>query len=130
MLPDQLCVSNRRCAAHIRAKAFAAGFDLGQWLDSADGGWASHDLPPAGGAFRTEDAAFMLRMGRLEHYRWMLDRFFDGWRLGPRDNYARTRPDLVPFEKLGSDAMHKDDDIAKVTKMLLEAVKPHARRRR
>ena len=129
MLPDQLRVSNRRVAAHIRAKAFAAGFDLGQWLDARDGGWMSHELPPAGDVFRTEDAGLMLGMGRLEHYRWTLDRFFDGWRLGPRDNYARTRADLVPFDQLPPEAVHKDDDVIRVTKALLDNTESRSRRK-
>jgi len=37
-LPDQLRVSNRRAAAHMRAKAFVVGYDLGRWL-AADSGY-------------------------------------------------------------------------------------------
>jgi hypothetical protein len=130
MLPDQFRVSNRRVASHIRAKTFAAGFDLGQWLDEEDGGRMTHDLPPAGAVFLTEDAGFMAGMARLEHYRWMLDRFFDGWRLGPRDNYARTRADLIPFDQLSAEAVHKDDDIIRVTKALLDKAKSRVQRRK
>ena len=39
-------------------------------------------------------------MSRLEHQRWMLDRFLDGWRPGGRSDYYRTRRTLVPFDQL------------------------------
>jgi hypothetical protein len=107
-LPDQLRVSNRRAAAHIRAKAHAASYALKEWLESSPTGWRTHDLPAAAESFNVGDRDFMLRMARLEHRRWMLDRFLDGWRLGPRDDYARRRADLVPFEQLTEASVDKD----------------------
>ena len=121
VLPDQLRVSNRRVAAHMRAKAYAAGFDLGKWLDSRNGGWSAHNLPPAAANFLIGDPNFMLKMAKLEHQRWVLERFLDGWRPGPRDNYKRQRPDLIPFEQLGPGTAHKDDEVTKTTKALMEA---------
>ncbi len=128
LLPDQLRVSNRRAAAHIRAKTHSAGFDLGAWLDSRVGGWRSYELPPAAGVFHTDDPLFMKKMARLEHQRWLLDRFLDGWKLGPRDNYKRQRSDLVPFEQLDAAAVHKDDEVIKTTKALLEGSVKRGRR--
>lgn len=107
-LPDQLRVSNRRAAAHIRAKAHAAGYSLKAWLESSKTGWRTHNLPAAAESFAIDDREFMLRMAKLEHRRWMLDRFLDGWRLGPRDDYARRRADLVPFEQLTEASVDKD----------------------
>lgn len=128
-LSDQLRISNRRVAAHIRAKAHAAGFDLHGWLDQQRGGWQTHDLPPAADGFKLDDRDFMLRMAKLEHQRWMLDRYLDGWKLGPRDDYARMRPDLIPFEKLALESVHKDDEVIKTTKALLADANPGRKRR-
>jgi voltage-gated potassium channel Kch len=107
-LPDQLRISNRRAAAHVRAKAHAAGYPLTTWLESSQTGWRAHDLPAAADSFAVGNKEFMLRMAKLEHRRWMLDRFLDGWRLGPRDDYARRRADLVPFEELTEASVDKD----------------------
>lgn len=131
ILPDQLRVSNRRVAAHIRAKAHAAGYDLGAWLDSSKD-WGAHDLPPAASflpndpdeALSGEKADKMLRLGELEHRRWMLDRYLDGWRKGERDDYARQRPDLIPFEQLDETSKKKDYTVIRVTHTLLEGKSP------
>ncbi len=130
VLPDQFRISNRRVAAHIRAKAHAAGFDLHDWLDKQKGGWQTHDLPPSAAHFALTDPNFMHGMAKLEHQRWMLDRYLDGWKLGPRDDYARMRPDLIPFEDLKPEAVHKDDEVIKTTKALLEDANPGKKRRR
>lgn len=137
ILPDQLRVSNRRVAAHVRAKAHAAGFDLGTWLDSRKGGWTTHDLPPAASflpddpddALAGEAAERMRTLGELEHRRWMLDRFLDGWRKGPRDDYARQRPDLIPFADLEETSKKKDYTVIRVTRALLEGKAPGGKRR-
>ncbi|MEQ1607865.1 MAG: RyR domain-containing protein [Hyphomonadaceae bacterium] len=137
VLPDQLRVSNRRVAAHIRAKAHASGYDLGAWLDSKKGGWAAHDLPPAAELIPNEpddklsgEAADRMRMlGELEHRRWMLDRYLDGWRKGERDDYARRRPDLIPFAELSEPSKKKDYTVIRVTHALLEGKAPGGRRR-
>lgn len=131
ILLDQLRVSNRRVAAHIRAKAHAAGYDLGAWLDSSKD-WGTHDLPPAAKwlPYEADDelagdrAALMLKMGELEHRRWMLDRYLDGWRKGGRDDYARQRPDLIPFEELDEASKKKDYTVIRVTHTLLEGKSP------
>jgi hypothetical protein len=131
ILPDQLRVSNRRVAAHIRAKAHAAGYDLGAWLDSSKD-WGAHDLPPASKWLPNEPdeelagerAALMLKLGELEHRRWMLDRYLDGWRKGERDDYARQRADLIPFEELDEASKKKDYTVIRVTHTLLEGKSP------
>ena len=94
-LPDQLRISNRRAAAHMRAKAFVMNYDLGRWLAADNGYRECHELPPAAGAFPAADEPDMA-MAKLEHQRWMLDRFLDGWRPGGRSDYYRTRQDAHP----------------------------------
>ena len=137
ILPDQLRVSNRRVAAHIRAKAHAAGFELGAWLDSKKGGWGTHDLPPAAPVLPSEPdemltggaADQMRKLGELEHRRWMLDRYLDGWRKGERDDYARLRPDLIPFAEIEETSKKKDYTIIRTTRALLEGRAPGGKRR-
>ncbi len=129
-LEDQFRVSNRRVAAHMRAKAKVAGFDLEAWLDNASAPRATHELPAAGGCFAVDDPNFMHRMAKLEHMRWMLDRYLDGWKYGEKkDDYMRTRPELVAFDKLDRDNVHKDDEVIRTTRALLDGVKPRGGRR-
>ena len=127
-LPDQLRISNRRAAAHMRAKAFAVGYDLGRWL-AADGGYRfTHELPPAAGAFKDEADPDPV-MSRLEHQRWMLDRFLDGWRPGGRSDYYRTRKTLVPFEQLAPDEIAKDNAVVETTRLLMKEAASGKRRK-
>lgn len=117
-LPDQLRISNRRAAAHMRTKAFVMGYDLGRWLAAEPGYRHCHELPPAAGVFPTTEEPDML-MAKLEHQRWMLDRFLDGWRPGGRSDYYRTRKTLVPFEQLGADEVAKDNAVVETTRALM-----------
>jgi hypothetical protein len=117
-LPDQLRISNRRAAAHMRTKAFVMGYDLGRWLAAEPGYRHCHELPPAAGVFPTSEEPDML-MAKLEHQRWMLDRFLDGWRPGGRSDYYRTRKTLVPFEQLGADEVAKDNAVVETTRALM-----------
>lgn len=130
ILEDQLRVSNRRVASHMRAKASVAGFDLGSWLESEGGCWKTHDLPPAAEYFHIDEPEFMGRMARFEHTRWMLDRYLDGWQYGERrDNHARIRPELVPFDQLDPANVHKDDEVIRTTQTLFDGVKARGNRR-
>lgn len=133
-LPDQFRVSNRRAAAHIRAKAHVAGFDLNKWLETDTLGRRAHQLPPAADKLRAnlDDPAFKTKMAELEHRRWMLDRLLDGWRRGPpdrvRDRYAKTHPDLVPFNELDGMSKLKDDNVVTITMEILEGASVTARK--
>jgi hypothetical protein len=130
VLEDQFRVSNRRVAAHMRAKAQVAEFDLDTWLDNTTTPRPTHELPPAGDYFRIDDPNFMHRMAKFEHTRWMLDRYLDGWKYGEKkDNYMRLRPELVPFDKLDPDNVHKDDEVIRTTKALFDGVKSRGGRR-
>lgn len=127
-LPDQLRVSNRRAAAHMRTKAFVAGYDLGRWLSADTGYRETHELPPAATSFATEDEANPV-MARLEHQRWMLDRFLDGWRPGVRSDYFRTRKTLVPFDQLDQTDVAKDNTVVETTRTLMKEAASGKRRK-
>ena len=128
-LPDQLRVSNRRAAAHMRTKAFVMDYDLGRWL-AADAGYREcHELPPAAGAFPTPEEPDMA-MAKLEHQRWMLDRFLDGWRPGGRSDYYRTRKTLIPFEQLSPEEVAKDNAVVETTRTLMKEAAAKKRKSR
>lgn len=129
-LSEQFRASNRRAAAHIRAKSDAAGFNLDGWLDESAEGWATHVLPPARDAFLLDDASFMLRMGELEHRRWMAERLLEGWSRGPRDNRAKLHPDLRPFSELGPEAIGKDDTMIRTTAGMLHGADKRRRKKK
>jgi hypothetical protein len=127
-LPDQLRVANRRAAAHMRAKAHVVGFDLGRWLAADSGYRESHELPPAAGSFSTEAEPDPV-MSRLEHQRWMLDRFLDGWRPGGRSDYYRMRKTLVPFDQLDATEVAKDNTVVETTRALMKEAASGRRRK-
>lgn len=127
-LPDQLRVANRRAAAHMRAKAFVAGFDMARWLSAEEGYRQCQDLPPAAGVFKQEDGPD-LAMARLEHQRWMLDRLLDGWRAGGRSDYYRTRPTLVPFDQLSAEDAAKDNAVVETTRALMKEAAARQKKR-
>lgn len=47
-------------------------------------------------------------MSRMEHDRWMAERFMQGWSLGPRDVAKRTSPHLVKWEELSGNIKEYD----------------------
>ena len=60
-----------------------------------------------------DDDPCLLRLARIEHDRWMIDRRLDGWRPGaPRDDARRVHPLLIPYEDLRKqpDELKKDID--------------------
>ncbi|MEZ5937618.1 MAG: RyR domain-containing protein [Hyphomonadaceae bacterium] len=119
-LSDEYRVANRRAAAHIRAKAAAAGFDLAGWLAAERDGRLAHELPPAAGVFNLTDDDLVDRLSRLEHRRWIVDRLLNGWRRGePRDDRARIHPDLKPFEELDAMTVAKDAAVVETTREIL-----------
>ena len=118
-LSDQARVSVRRAVAHVRAKAHVAGFDLDRWLSAATTR-ATHDVPPGHNDIRLDDADQGALMARLEHQRWMLDRFLDDWRPGKRSDYHRTRPGLTAFDKLDPSERDKDASVAATAKTIMK----------
>jgi hypothetical protein len=85
-------------------------------------------LPPAGGAFR-DDPDSKRDMARLEHLRWILDRFLDGWRPGRGSDYHRQRETLVPFDQLTNREVEKDDVIIQTSRELMGEASGRRRRR-
>ncbi len=118
-LPDQARTSVRRAVAHLRAKAHVAGFDLDRWLSSS-GARATHEAPPAHNDIRLDDADQADLLMRLEHQRWMLDRFLDGWRPGKRSDYHRTRASLIAFDNLEASDRNKDASVAATAKTVMK----------
>jgi len=98
--------SNRRLAAHVRAKLSEAGFDLAGWLGAVEGGRPAFDLPEWRAGI---DEDLIERLARQEHRRWMMERALNGWSFGPvRDNLARRHPDMKPYDQLSEEAREKD----------------------
>jgi hypothetical protein len=125
-LSDEFRVSNRRAAAHIRAKADVAGFDLGAWLQEAKDGRLSHELPPAGEKFDLQNAALVRTLAILEHRRWILDRLLNGWRKGDvKDVKARTQPLIKPFDELDQVEISKDEAVVATTRAILLDAERH-----
>jgi voltage-gated potassium channel Kch len=50
------------------------------------------------------------RLAIMEHNRYMAERLLDGWRYGPRNDVAKRRPSLCPWEDLPPEERKKDFD--------------------
>jgi voltage-gated potassium channel Kch len=129
-LSDEFRVANRRAAAHIRAKADAAGYDLEAWLAKGPPpgrrrnrkGWRTDESPPASGAFKLDDPAFLDRMADLEHRRWLIDRALNGWKLGARDNRLKLHPMMIPTKDLPEAERQKDRSNVAMTADILKMI--------
>ncbi|HVC53972.1 MAG TPA: NAD(P)-binding protein [Stellaceae bacterium] len=84
MLPERFKQSNRAVADHLPAKLGLVGMRL-----------VPGDEPPA----EFTDAE-VETMAAAEHGRWMIERFTDGWTLGPLDEVGRVHPDLTAWDQL------------------------------
>ena len=87
-LDDELRDSNRQQADHIPVKLRALNCALAPCDSSDDGGHVEF----------TKDEIELL--AKMEHRRWMAERFLAGWRQGPKDFDERSSPYLVSWEKL------------------------------
>jgi hypothetical protein len=89
-LPERLRESNRRQADHIGVKLRAVGFAPAPLTD-----WDA-------ASFEFENAEHVETMARLEHQRWCAERAAEGWTYapGPKDEQAKTHPDLLPWGEL------------------------------
>ena len=56
------------------------------------------------------EGAELDRLAKEEHERWWAERTEAGWTEGPRDNVAKTHPDLVPWTTLTRESQQKDID--------------------
>lgn len=87
--------ASRNQADHLEAKLAAAGCRL-----IADAGRAS---PFAFTPAEVETLADM------EHRRWCVDRWLDGWIFGPvKDSVRRTHPALLPYDQLSEEVKEYD----------------------
>jgi hypothetical protein len=97
-LSEEYRESCRRQADHISVKLRAVGCHLAPLTD-----WDAQLLE-----FTPQE---LDRMARLEHERWMSERLRAGWSPGPRDEEARTNPNLVPWEELPEDVKELNRDM-------------------
>jgi len=98
-LPDHFKDSNRNQAANLFLNLACAGYAFG----------------PRDPARKTAEAADPLytrdqlqTLGRMEHRRWMIEKYLDGWRRGIRNTAYKLRPDLKPWEELDEPTKAKD----------------------
>lgn len=54
------------------------------------------------------------QLAEMEHGRWVVERTLAGWRLGPRDDARRQRPQLVSWDELNLQIEEKSKDISAV----------------
>ena len=96
-LPDTFKRSNRRTGDHAAAKLWSVGVRLepGLHLSKADRAKLEALRKAA------DDDPQIVELARLEHERWRLDRFLDGWEQGSaRDDARRIHTTLLSFEDL------------------------------
>ncbi|MGJ8547718.1 MAG: RyR domain-containing protein [Sulfitobacter sp.] len=107
-LPERFRTSNRRAVQHIPAKLASAGYALDGHLSSGKN--APTDLPKLKTGHKLcKDADTLDKLGRLEHDRWMMDRWLEGWRYAPtRDDDRLLHPDLIPFDDLTAEIQGYD----------------------
>ncbi|WP_345413618.1 RyR domain-containing protein [Actinomycetospora chlora] len=95
-LPEDLKTANIRQAHSIGEKLRGAGLAV----------------VPSDGSENTFafEGAELDRLAKEEHERWRVERTEAGWTHGPRDDAAKTHPDLVPWPKLTRESQQKDVD--------------------
>lgn len=103
----RMSAGNRRAVAHAIAKLSSAGFDIEPWLAQDQ---IHTDLPAIeNGLELYRSDAELLELAKLEHRRWVADRIWSGWRLGPPGQRERKlHPDLVPFDELPREVQEYD----------------------
>lgn len=88
-LPEDARESNRSQALHIGEKLAAVGCDIAPLWD-----WEAR-----GYEFSPAEVELM---AKLEHERWMQERFALGWKLGERDPDNKTNPNLRDWDALSA----------------------------
>ncbi|MFC4726313.1 RyR domain-containing protein [Glycocaulis abyssi] len=116
-------LSSRRAVDHIPAKLASLGFDLETYLRQQR--LACYNLPSISkdeSLFR--NATELVNLAKLEHERWMFDRWMNGWRYGAtRDDKAFIHDHLVPFEEL-------DDEVKVYDVQLVDWLSSHIKKTR
>lgn len=107
-LPERFRTSNRRAIQHVPAKLASAGYALETHLSS--GRHSPTGVPKLKtGNKLCNDAETLEMLSRLEHERWMMDRWLEGWRYDPtRDDDRLLHPDLIPFDDLTAEIQAYD----------------------
>jgi hypothetical protein len=94
-LSEEYRESNRRQVADFPEKLGVIGYEI-RPTDNWD------ERPHEFGEKHVEELA------HLEHIRWMNEKFFNGWTLGPRDEDRKMHPNLVPWDQLDEEEQEKD----------------------
>ena len=108
VLPEVFRIANRNAISHLPAKLDAVGFDITPYLEQLDA------LSPSTAPEVHPDDQLVAcdeekdRLTRLEHERWMVERWVNGWRCGDRSNPKRRHPNLVPFDELDAETQRLD----------------------
>ena len=121
-LPETLRLANVRAADRLAADRWTLGSaDSGSALSAEEAARLAAMLE------RGEADPDLASLARIEHDRWCIDRWLEGWRHGtPRDDVSRHHPLLVPWEDLADDPVARSKDLARVTaplRRLLEEAK-------
>lgn len=80
---------------------------------------------PLAGLDSAPESLDEVEVGRLAedtHRRWTLDRLGHGWKLGSREDRARTHPSLVPWSELPEEERQKDRELVRVIPRVLAEV--------
>jgi hypothetical protein len=108
-LLEELKESNRRQADHIPQKLKAIGCDFAPVVG------------PKPKLIRFDDKDDIDTMARMEHDRWVAEKFLEGFSFGPRDVHKKTSPYLVPWEDLPEDVKDIDRKAVREIPELLAA---------
>ena len=112
ILDDDLVDSNRQQADHMSVKLRAIGCEIcGNKSDRAN---LVHEF--------TGDEIEL--MAKLEHNRWMAERYLAGWQYapGPKNLELRTSPHLVPWENVRADIREFDRSAVRIIPEVLKLV--------
>jgi voltage-gated potassium channel Kch len=116
-LDDDLIDSNRQNADHIPVKLRAIGYHI-----------ALQGSPDPGTLVTEFSDAEVNLLGKMEHQRWMAERFLAGWVFGPRDHDKRSSPYLVEWDHVPTHIQKYDLDFARILPGVLEFAKREIRK--
>lgn len=109
VLPESLRIANRNAVLHLPAKLSSMGFDITPYLKQDDvlSPGTAPFIQPQDNLIKSESDRELL--AHLEHERWMMDRWINGWRFAEhRDNNQLHHPDLIPYQQLSEEKKDVD----------------------